>query len=137
MARMITKKFGTPDETRPFASKGFAEILRFEEGVVGRGVFEPGWKWSECVKPIAGTASCEAQHAGFVVSGRMRIRMNDGQEMDIGPGDIAMIPPGHDAWVVGNETCVILDFAGMETYAQPSAGAGRPAGAEPSQPAVH
>jgi hypothetical protein len=135
MAKMTMRKFETPDETRPF-SKGRAEIFHLAEGTVGRGVFEPGWKWSECLKPIAGTESCEVAHLGVVQSGRMHVRMNDGQEAEMGPGEILEIPPGHDAWVVGNETCVVFDFAGMEHYAE-RAGAARQAGAEPQQPSTH
>jgi hypothetical protein len=137
MATMTIKKLATPDETRPFASKGRAEIFRLEEGTVGRGIFEPGWKWSECVKPIAGTQSCEASHLGVCLSGRMRIRMNDGTEAEVGPGDLMQVEPGHDAWVVGDETCVMLDFSGMEHYAERAAGAGRAPGAEPQQPGMH
>jgi hypothetical protein len=136
MAKMIVKTLDRPDETRPF-DKGRAEILHLPEGTVGRGVFEPGWKWSECVKPIAGTDSCEVAHLGFVQSGRMHVRMNDGQEGEVGPGDVLMIPPGHDAWVVGDETCVVLDFAGMEHYAQRGAEATRGAEAAPAQPTAH
>lgn len=136
MAKLIVRKFESPDETRPFASKGHAEIVHLGQGAVGRGVFEPGWKWSESVKPLAGTRSCETPHLGFVASGRMHVRMDDGEEADIGPGDVVSIAPGHDAWVVGNEACVILDFAGMEHYAQP-AEAGRGAEAEPQQPGMH
>jgi hypothetical protein len=136
MAKLTIKKFTQPDETRPF-DKGRAEILQLGEGTVGRGVFEPGWKWSQCVKPIAGTKSCESAHLGFVVSGRMRVRMDDGQESEMGPGDVLMIPPGHDAWVVGSETCVVIDFAGMEHYAERAAGTTRSTGMPPSQPGAY
>lgn len=135
MEKMTIKKLGSPDETRPFP-KGRGEIFRLEDRTVGRGVFEPGWKWSECLKSIAGTESCEAAHLGYVTSGRMRIRMDDGQEDEMGPGDFVMIPPGHDAWVVGNETCVVLDFSGFEHYAQRAPEAGRQAGAQPEQPGM-
>jgi hypothetical protein len=87
------------------------------------------------VKPLAGTPSCEVAHLGVCLSGRMRIRMNDGTEAEVGPGEVLQIDPGHDAWVVGSEPCVILDFAGMEHYAERPAGRGR--GAEPSQPGMH
>ncbi|HEX9289508.1 MAG TPA: cupin domain-containing protein, partial [Anaeromyxobacteraceae bacterium] len=107
MAQLIVRKFSSPDETRPFQAKGRVDILKFGEGVVGRAVFEPGWKWSTHVKPIAGTESCQAAHSGYVLSGRMHIVMDDGTEADMGPGDYAVIPPGHDAWTVGNETCVV------------------------------
>jgi quercetin dioxygenase-like cupin family protein len=121
MARMSIKKFSAADETRPFADKGHAEILRFADQVVGRGVFEPGWKWSKHVKPIAGTDSCQASHVCYFVSGRMRVVMDDGESADMGPGDVAIIPPGHDAWTLGDEACVALDFAGMENYAKTGA----------------
>lgn len=135
MASMTIRKLGKPDETRPFASKGRAEIFRLGEGTVGRGIFERGWKWSECVKPIAGTRSCEVAHLGVCLSGRMKVRMDDGTEAEMGPGDVLQIEPGHDAWVVGDEPCVILDFGGMEHYAQRAAG--RAPGAEAEQPGMH
>ncbi len=136
MAKMIMKKFEKPDETRPF-EKGRAEILHLADGTVGRVTFEPGWKWSECVKPIAGTETCEVSHLGIVQAGRMHVRMDDGQEGEAGPGDVLMIPPGHDAWVVGDETCVVLDFAGMEHYAQREAEPARQSGLPPSQPGAY
>jgi hypothetical protein len=131
MSRIDIKRFSAPDETRPFADeKGRAEILNFSDGVVGLGRFEPEWRWSKHVKPIAGTDSCLSQHSCYVIAGRMRIRMDDGEEAECGPGDVVMVPPGHDAWVVGDETCVIIDFSGMETYAAKA----RPR-AQPQQPA--
>jgi len=123
MAGITVKRFARPDETRPFTDKGRAEILKFGDGAVGRGIFEPGWKWSVHVKPIAATRSCQVAHSGYCVSGRMHVVMDDGQEAEIGPGDYAVIPPGHDAWTVGREPCVIVDFAGMESYARPERGA--------------
>jgi len=119
MAKITIRRFATPDETRQFTAKGRAEILKFGDGVVGRGIFEPGWKWSKHVKPMAGTPSCMAAHSGYVVSGRMHLVTDDGLEAEIGPGDYAIIPPGHDAWTVGNEPCVFVDFVGMEEYAKP------------------
>jgi hypothetical protein len=136
MPSMILKRFDRPDETRPFR-KGRAEILHLADGTVGRGVFEPGWVWSECVKPIVGTESCEVAHLGVVQSGRMRVRMDDGQEGEAGPGDVLMIPPGHDAWVVGDEPCVVLDFAGMENYAKRVAEPARQAEGPPAQPGAY
>jgi len=129
MARMTIKKFSAPDETRPFAAKGHAEILKFGDGVVGRGVFEPGWRWSKHVKPIAGTRSCEAPHSGYVLSGRMHVVMDDGEAADLEPGDYCIIPPGHDAWTLGDEACVLIDFAGMENYARSRPGAAGEMGA--------
>ena len=113
-----SKAFNKPDEKRQFQGKGFMDILQFADTTIGRGVFEPGWKWSVNVRPIAGTKSCQAPHTCYVVQGRMHIVMDDGDEIDLKPGDVVRIPPGHDAWVVGNETCVLLDFSGAEHYAE-------------------
>lgn len=124
MARMKIQRFSAPDETRPFVDKGRIELLRLPDGTVGRGIFEPGWRWSRHVKPIAQTASCQAAHSGYVLSGRMRILMDDGQEAEIAPGDYVTIPPGHDAWTVGDEPCVLLDVAGFAEYALARRGAG-------------
>jgi hypothetical protein len=129
MTRMTIKRFSAPDETRPFVDKGRLELIRLGNDLVGRGIFEPGWRWSKHVKPIAGTASCEAAHAGYVLSGRMRVVMDDGQEAEIAPGDFVTIPPGHDAWTVGSEPCVILDFVGFADYARAGREAGQRAGA--------
>jgi quercetin dioxygenase-like cupin family protein len=112
------KTFASPDEDRKFADKGHMEVLQFEDTAVGRGVFEPGWRWSQHVKPIVGTESCQAAHTLYVVQGRMRIVMDDGTQHDIEAGDVVRIPPGHDAFVLGNETCVLLDFSGAERYAR-------------------
>jgi hypothetical protein len=121
MSKLTVRRFSRPDEVRPFGDgTGRAEILNFGGATVGRGIFHPGWRWSRHVGPIAGTASCEVAHSGYCASGRMHLRMDDGLEAEIGPGDYALIPPGHDAWVVGDEPCVFLDFAGMAGYALPA-----------------
>ena len=118
--KLEVKRGNTPDESRPFAQHGHAEVhVLAGGGGVMRGVFEPGWRWSQDVAPIAHTTSCQAPHLGYVVSGRMRIRMNDGTEEEIAPGDFFRITPGHDAWVVGSEACVLVDFAGYTEYARP------------------
>lgn len=115
------KSFSSPDEVRPMGGKGQVEIINLGDGVVvGKATFEPGWRWSEHVKPIAGTNSCQAAHLGFVLSGRQRVTMDDGTELEFGPGDVVAIPPGHDGEVVGDEPCVVLDFAGMGRYAKTS-----------------
>ena len=111
------KSFVAPDETRTFPH-GRAEILRIGGGEVGRLVFEPGWRWSTDVQPIAHTASCTAPHFQYHVSGRLGIRMDDGTEMIAGPGDITSLPSGHDAWVVGDETVVVVDWFGASNYAR-------------------
>jgi quercetin dioxygenase-like cupin family protein len=119
MTGLTRKNFDAPDETRPFEEgTGQLEVINTEDGVVGRGTFQPGWQWSKHVKPIAGTGSCEAAHTGYFVSGRMKVVMDDGEEMEYGPGDFATMAPGHDAWIVGDEPCVIIDWQGFADYAK-------------------
>jgi hypothetical protein len=115
--RLTRRSFDEPDEVRPFQSKGHLEVID-ADGVVGRGIFEPGWRWSADVKPIAGTASCQAAHVAYVVAGRMRVEMDDGDSAEFGPGDLMSCPPGHDAWVVGDESCVLIDWSGSTGYAK-------------------
>ena len=110
MAGLEAKSFSTPDETRAFRGKGKMDIVNVGGMPVARGVFERGWRWSENVKPIAGTDSCQALHVGYIVSGRMHVAMDDGTEAEAGPGEAVYIAPGHDAWIVGDEDCVFLDF---------------------------
>jgi hypothetical protein len=118
MSKGIEKKsLNKPDETRTF-TKGKLEVVKLEKGIVGRATFEPGWKWSECVKPIAKTASCQTAHFGYVISGRMKVVMDDGSETEYGPGDAMNVAPGHDAWIVGNDACVCIDVTGAEHYAE-------------------
>jgi hypothetical protein len=109
--------FGEPDEVRNFP-KGHLELINIGGATVGRGVFEPGWRWSDSVKPIAGTKSCEAPHFQYQVSGTMKVLMDDGTELECKAGDVTLIPPGHDAWVVGNEPVIVIDFQGMVDYAK-------------------
>lgn len=110
MAGIETRRFDSPDETRPFEGKGHVDIVRIDGREIACGVFEPGWKWSSNVKPIAETDSCEFAHFGYILSGRMRVVMDDGTEGELGPGDVFTIAPGHDAEVVGDEDCVMLDI---------------------------
>src|SRR2546422_2758779 len=97
-ASMKKKNIGTPEETRPF-DKGKMEVVKLPTATIGRATFEPGWKWSECIKPIAQTDSCQVEHTGYILSGRMHVVMNDGEEMEVDPHDAVHIPPGHDAWI--------------------------------------
>jgi quercetin dioxygenase-like cupin family protein len=113
------KGFGAPDDVREFP-RGKAEILTIGGGEVGRMVFEPGWRWSEHLKDIAGTHSCEAPHFQYHVSGRLAIRMDDGTEFVAEPGDVTSLPSGHDAWVVGDQPAVVIDWYGASNYAKPS-----------------
>jgi uncharacterized cupin superfamily protein len=112
------KRFESPDETRPFEGKGRAKAVELAGHTVLEGTFEPGWKWSENVKPLAGTDSCQASHFGYVLSGSMRIHMDDGQEIELSPGDVFAIPPGHDAEVPGPDACVMVDFGEIGEYAK-------------------
>jgi hypothetical protein len=111
------KSLEKPEEIRQF-EKGRLELVTINGRTVGRAVFEPGWKWSTCVKPIAKTKSCEAPHFGYQVSGQMKIVMDDGTEILAKAGDAMNIPPGHDAWVVGDEPVVMVDFQGFVDYAK-------------------
>jgi hypothetical protein len=115
---MEVKSFDAPDEVRPFEGNGHADVVNIGGRVVGRGTFEPGWRWSENVKPIAGTDSCQVSHLGYIVSGRMGVRMDDGTEAEAGPGDVFALAPGHDAWVIGDQACVALDFGEFGDYAK-------------------
>jgi len=111
------KSFARPEEVRNFPN-GRAEILKVGDSEVGRLVFQPGWRWSNDVKPLARTLSCEAPHFQYHVSGRLAIRMDDGTEFVAGPGDVTSLPKGHDAWVVGDEPVVVVDWFGASSYAK-------------------
>jgi quercetin dioxygenase-like cupin family protein len=93
-------------------------LVNLDAGAVGRATFEPGWQWSKHVKPIAKTDSCQASHMGYFISGRMKVVMDDGEEQEFGPGDLMICPPGHDAWTVGDEACVVVDWQGVADYAK-------------------
>ena len=98
--------------------KGTLELVTLGNVTFGRATFQPGWKWSESSKAAAKTESCQAPHTNYHVSGRLRVRMDDGAEAEFGPGDVSVLPPGHDAWVVGNEPAVVMDITGMTEYAK-------------------
>jgi ethanolamine utilization protein EutQ (cupin superfamily) len=114
---MQKKSLARPDEIRSF-DKGKVELVTVNDVTFGRATLQPGWKWSTCVKPLVHTEHCEAAHLQYQLSGRLHVVMDDGSELDFGPGDVAYIPPGHDAWVVGNEPAVIVDISGMKDYAK-------------------
>lgn len=111
------KSFKKPEETRTFP-KGKVELVKLGGAMIGKATFEPGWRWSTSVKDIAKTESCVAPHYQYHVSGVLRVRMDDGTEFDCRPGDVTLLPSGHDAWVVGNEPVVVIDFQGMLDYAK-------------------
>ena len=115
--KMVKKNTNQPDETRRF-DKGRIDVTNVGDTSIGRAVMEPGWKWSTSVKPIVKTDSCQINHTMYVISGKMHVRMDDGSEQEFGPGDTGIVPPGHDAWVVGNETFVGVDFTGAKSYAK-------------------
>jgi len=119
MSGLVRKSLEAPEEVRKFdGGMGQLELVNLEGGAVGRATFQPGWRWSEHVKPIAKTDSCQAAHTGFFISGRMRVVMDDGEEMEFGPGDVATMAPGHDAWIIGDEPCVVIDWQGFADYAK-------------------
>jgi mannose-6-phosphate isomerase-like protein (cupin superfamily) len=122
MAGVEVKSVNQPDEVRQFPDdKGEGNMLDVAGHSVMFATMQPGWRWSEQMKPVAGTEQCEATHLLYCISGRMKIQHQDGTEAEIGPGDVAAIEPGHDAWVEGDEACVSVDFGGYRQYGQPAA----------------
>ena len=111
------KNFASAEEVITFP-KCKVELIEIGGATIGRAIFEPGWRWSTSVQPIAKTKSCEAPHFQYHVSGVIRIKMDDGSEFDCNPGDVSMLPSGHDAWVVGGEPAIVVDFQGMADYLQ-------------------
>ena len=109
MAGVMKKSFNSPDETRTPA-KTEVRVVDFGGLKAARITFEPGWKWSECIKPIVETESCQLHHEGTLVQGAMHVVHDDGSELDIGPGDAYVIQPGHDAWVVGDDVTIGFEF---------------------------
>lgn len=121
MAGISRKNFASPDETRA-PDKTKVDVVALGPTKVARMTLEPGWRWSECIKPVAGTQTCEARHVGTVVSGNLHVQHSDGAELDLGPGDAYVIEPGHDAWVTSAEPVVGYEFepATAEMYARGS-----------------
>ncbi|HXI45837.1 MAG TPA: adenylate/guanylate cyclase domain-containing protein [Candidatus Acidoferrales bacterium] len=117
MARLQSKPLESPDEVRP-TPFGRVDIYNLDDLVIGRMVFEPGWHWLEHVQPIARTSLCQYHHVGVCVSGRLMNRLEDGTSIEIGPGQVFEIPPGHDGWVVGDEPFVAYDVAGVRSFAR-------------------
>jgi quercetin dioxygenase-like cupin family protein len=116
-AKVEYKQFANPDEVRTF-EKGKLELLNIGGGSVGLMTLQPGWQWSKHVKPIAKTDWCLAPHFQYVISGRLRVKMASGEEFELGPGSVSLLPQGHDAWVVGNEPVIGVDWAGAANYAK-------------------
>ena len=118
VTKFETKSHDSPDETRSPA-KTRVEVVRLEGHTIGRFNFEPGWRWSECIKPVVGTDSCQNSHVGYVVSGTITVRLEDGTEKTLRAGESYTIPPGHDAWVEGNSPFVGIEVMSAEQYAKP------------------
>ncbi len=113
---MLKRSFNAPDETRS-AGTGKAEIIEVDDMSMMRISLPAGWQWSTQLKELVGTDSCQAPHFQYVIAGRLGVRMDDGSEDEFGPGDLSVLPPGHDAWVVGPETCVMIDVTGAHVWA--------------------
>lgn len=112
------KNFAKPDDTREFPF-GRGELVDIGGGQVLRLTLQPGWRWSEHVKPSTGTELCEAPHFQYVISGRLGARMADGTEFEAGPGDVVVLPPGHDGWVIGDEPALVVDWGGAHVWGTP------------------
>jgi quercetin dioxygenase-like cupin family protein len=119
VSKFEVKSHDKPDELRS-PQKTRVEVLHLEGFTLGRFVFEPGWRWSECIRPVVKTDACANSHVGYAVSGRLTVVTKDGTKKSIGPGDSYTIPPGHDAWVEGNEKFVCLEVMSADTYAKPA-----------------
>ena len=119
VSKLEAKSHDRPDEVRS-PQKTKVEVVRLKEFTIGRFRLDPGWKWSDCIKPVVKTDSCQVSHVGHCVSGRIRIRMSDGSETSIAPGMSYTIPPGHDAWVEGSEPFVCIEVMSAEQYAKPA-----------------
>jgi class 3 adenylate cyclase len=123
MPRLQRKSFATPDQVRQFPT-GRCDIVTLDEMSIGRFVFQPGWRWSKDVKPVAGTSSCQFRHLGYTVSGALEVHMDDGTTLVVGAGEAYEIPPGHDAWVVGDEPWCAVEFASAHNYGVPAGTSG-------------
>jgi hypothetical protein len=117
MTGIETSDFSSPDEVRR-PEKTTVEVVKIAGGEVGRYTFEPGWRWAQHIKPVVGTESCQTNHIGYLVSGTLHVVSDDGATADVGAGQVYRIAPGHDAWVVGDEPVVVVEFQGAATYAK-------------------
>ncbi len=118
VSTLQSKAHDRPDELRT-PDKSRIEVVHFEAHTIGRLTLEPGWRWSECIKPVTQTDSCELSHVGYVVSGRLAVKMHDGRTLAINPGESYTIPPGHDAWVEGDQPCVAIEILSADVMAKP------------------
>lgn len=116
---LAAKNIGRPDEQRSF-EHGNVRLVNLPGAAIGMAEFSPGWRWTTEMKAHAGTESCQVHHIAYVISGRVRVRMDDGRELELGPGDAHVVGPGHDAWVVGDEPCVTIDFIPAGSHVPPA-----------------
>jgi len=117
MAGVETRDFSAPDEVRR-PDRTTVELVKLDGGEIGRYTFEPGWRWSECIKPVVGTETCQVEHVGYMVAGALHVEHDDGTAADVTAGSVYRIAPGHDAAVVGDESVVVVEFQGAATYAR-------------------
>jgi hypothetical protein len=117
MAGVVSRNFDQPDETRT-PDKTQVAVVHLGDAEVGRFTFAPGWRWSECIKPVVGTDSCQVDHVGYAVSGSITVAHEDGTQTTISPGEAYRIAPGHDAWVEGDQDFVGFEFKGAASYAK-------------------
>jgi hypothetical protein len=117
MAGIEVNDFSTPDEVRK-PERTTVELVKVGGGEIGRYTFQPGWQWSDCIKPVVGTDSCQVEHVGYVISGAMHIEHEDGTSLDITQGSVYRIGPGHNAHVLGDEPAVVVEFQGAATFAK-------------------
>ena len=118
VTKLQVKSHNSPDEART-PDKTRVEVVHLEGFTIGRFIFQPGWRWSECIKPVVKTDHCQASHVGYAISGQLKIRLKDGTEKAISAGDSYTIPPGHDAWVEGNQPFVGIEVMSADAYAKP------------------
>jgi hypothetical protein len=117
MPGIESRDFSSPDETRS-PDKTRIELVNLAGGQIGRYTFQPGWRWSECIKPVVNTESCQTEHIGYMLSGGLHVQHSDGTETDVAAGSVYHIAPGHDAWSLGSEPTVVIEFQGAANYAK-------------------
>ncbi len=118
---LMKKSLNSPDQIKHLG-KGKVEIVDLEGSMIGRVTLKPGWRWSHDARPVLGTQSCFSHHNQYILSGRLMILMEDGNQMELQAGDAAVIPSGHDSWVIGDEPCILIDFTGAEAFSQQEKG---------------
>lgn len=118
MSTLEINDFSAPDEVRRPDPTAAIEVVKIAGGEIGRYTFQPGWRWSQHIKPVVGGTSCQTEHLGYVVSGHMGVQTDDGTTGEVSPGSVYRIAPGHDGWVIGEEPLVVVEFQGAASYAR-------------------